>query len=37
MESGNVKDFVETMAYNDNVLEYRRGYYLFVGFDYTKE
>ena len=37
MENGKLKDFIETMGYNDNILKYKEKYYLFVGFDYNEE
>lgn len=37
MENGKVKDFVETMGHNDNIIEYKGKYYLFVGFDYKED
>lgn len=37
MENGKTKDFIETMGYNDNILEYKGKYYLFVGFDYNEK
>lgn len=36
MENGKLKDFIETIGYNDNILEYKGKYYLFVGFDYNE-
>lgn len=36
MENGKVRDFIETMGYNDNILEYKGKYYLFIGFDYNE-
>ena len=36
MENGKVRDFVETMGYNDNILKYMDKYYLFTGFQYDE-
>ena len=36
MEGGLVKDFIETMGYNDNIIEFQNKYYFFNGFDYNQ-
>ncbi len=37
MEGGLVRDFIETMGNNDNVLKYDGKYYFFDGFNYNKD
>lgn len=37
MEGGLVKDFIETMGHNDNVLEFKNKYYFFNGLNYNQD
>ena len=37
MENGSIREFVETMCYNDNQIKYKNKYYFFNGIEYMEK